>query len=84
VSRTVTLYSRTDCALCDEAEALLRTFAARMGFAIERVDIAADPKLEHEYRWAIPVVAVAGREVARAPIRAAKLEDALAEAFAVD
>ena len=80
--RTVTLYARRDCSLCDEARALLESLAARHAFAIEVVDIDADPALHARYDAAVPVIAVEGHEVARAPIRAATLEAALQDAFA--
>ena len=67
----VTLYTRPDCPLCDEARALLETLAGRLGFAIEAVDIDADRELRARYNYAVPVVAIGGEEVARAPIRAA-------------
>lgn len=79
---TVTLYSRRDCALCDEARSMLEALAARLPFAIEAIDIDADPALRARYDEAVPVVAVGSREVARAPIRAATLEAALRDAFA--
>jgi glutaredoxin len=82
MSPTVTLYTRADCHLCADTEALLARLAPVFGLVVEKVDIASDPRLEHEYRWAIPVVALDGRELARAPIRAAALEDALRQALA--
>ena len=81
MTATVTLFGRPDCHLCDDAERLLRELQAKFSFGLVKVSIESDPKLEHQYRWAIPVVAVEGREVARAPIRAASLEAALREAL---
>jgi glutaredoxin len=81
MTAVVTLYTRTDCHLCEEAESLLARLAPALGLRVEKVDIASDPRLEHEYRWAIPVVALGEREIARAPIRAAALEAALREAL---
>ena len=77
----VTLYTRPDCALCDEAHALLDTLAERLGFAIEAVDIDTDRELRARYNYAVPVIAVGGEEVARAPIRARALEAALLERY---
>ena len=77
----VTLYTRADCPLCDEAHALLDELAERLGFAIEAVDIDADRELGARYNYAVPVVAVGGEEVARAPIRAAALEAKLRERY---
>lgn len=77
----VTLYTRADCPLCDEALALLETLAGRLGFAIEAVDVDADRELRGRYNYAVPVIAIGGEEVARAPIRAAALEAALRERY---
>ena len=79
--RPVTLYTRSDCPLCDEARALLEALAEDLGFAIEAVDIDDDPELRGRYNYAVPVIAVGGEEVARAPIRAAALEAALRERY---
>jgi len=77
----VTLYTRADCPLCDEARALIETLSERLGFAFEAVDIDADRELRARYNYAVPVVAVEGEEVARAPIRAPALEAALRERY---
>ena len=77
----VTLFTRADCPLCDHARALLDTLADDLGFAIEPVDIDGDRELRNRYQYAVPVVAVGGEEVARAPIRAAALETVLRERY---
>ena len=77
----VTLYGRPGCGLCDEAEQLLSALAARLGFALEVTNIEDDPGLERRYLFEIPVISLAGEELARAPIRAATLEARLREAL---
>ena len=79
--RPVTLYTRVDCPLCDEARALLDELAERLGFAVEAVDIDGDPELRARYNYAVPVVVAGGEEVARAPVRPAALEAALRERY---
>ena len=59
----VTLYSKPDCPLCDEARAALARVRRRARFELEEVDIGSDPRLEAAYRERIPVVAVDGRDV---------------------
>ena len=59
----VTLYSKLDCPLCDEAREALERVQARAGFALEELDIGADPALERRYRERVPVVALDGREL---------------------
>ncbi|MCY3881822.1 MAG: glutaredoxin family protein [Chloroflexi bacterium] len=77
----VTLYTRADCPLCDEARALLDRLAANLGFTVEAVDIDADPELRSRYNYAVPVIAVGSEEIARAPVRAAALETSLRERY---
>jgi hypothetical protein len=81
VTPAITLYVRPQCRLCDEAAALLARLRPRFGFDMMTVDITTDPALESRYLFEIPVVALDGREIARAPIRAGDLEDALETAL---
>lgn len=85
MSAVVTLYGRADCHLCDEATAILGALRIERGFdfTVEKVDITTDPALERDYQWAIPVIVCEGRELARAPIRRDRLEDALRAALAL-
>jgi glutaredoxin len=54
----VVLYSRRNCCLCDDAEAILTT----AGLSFEVVDIDADPELRALYNECVPVVAINGKE----------------------
>jgi len=78
----VTLYGRSNCGLCDEAETMLRALGTQLGFTLELTNIESDPALLDRFLLAIPVVAVDGREIARAPIRRNSLEAALRAALA--
>ena len=77
----VTLYTRADCPLCEEARGLLDALAGELGFAVEPVDIDADRELRARYNYAVPVIALGGDEIARAPIRAAALEAVLRDRY---
>ncbi len=77
----VTLYTRRECHLCEEARALLDTLGEELGFAVEAVDIDRDVELRARYGEAVPVIAVDDEEIARAPIRAAALEASLRERY---
>lgn len=57
--KTLTLYVRPGCHLCEDAAALLR----RLGWAVEEVNIDAEPELRRRYDYLVPVVVVDGREV---------------------
>ena len=59
----LTLYSKPDCPLCDEARAALGRVRNRVDFDLEEVDITTRPDLETRYRERIPVIAVDGEEV---------------------
>jgi glutaredoxin len=59
----VTLYSKLDCPLCDEARAALDRVRARARFELEEVDISSEQALEDRYRERVPVVAVDGEEL---------------------
>lgn len=76
---SVVLYGRAGCHLCDEAEAVLRRLARTLPLSIALIDIESDEYLQGRYMLEIPVVTVDGIEVARAPISASQLEDALHE-----
>jgi glutaredoxin len=57
---TLTLYSKPDCHLCDDAKAALRGLQAELGFELEERDIMSDDALQRAYFERIPVVALDG------------------------
>jgi glutaredoxin len=61
--RTVTLYSRPGCHLCEEARAVLERARERAPFDIDEVDIEADDVLHARYLERIPVVVLDGEEL---------------------
>ncbi|HYM16290.1 MAG TPA: glutaredoxin family protein [Dehalococcoidia bacterium] len=77
----VTLYTRRDCGLCHEAADVLRQLSPELRFTLTERDVDADAGLRGRYGDAIPVVAVGGREIARAPFDAAALRAALVAAL---
>jgi len=64
----VTLYTKADCGLCQEAESMLKRLRKQTRFEIEYVNIEADAAANERYGSRIPVIAVDGEEVAAAPI----------------
>ena len=74
--RTVTVYTRRGCHLCDDAIAIVRRVAAGRA-DVDLVDIDADPALYERYTVRVPVVAVDGVEIADYQIAADQLESAL-------
>jgi len=64
MSAVVTLYSKTDCHLCDEARAgILGLLEEGLDLRLEEVNIEADPKLLRAYGERIPVCELGGEEV---------------------
>lgn len=69
----ITLYSRTGCHLCEDAEALLVRLAAELSVVAELtvIDLAQEPEYEEAYGFRIPVIEVSGStDVLEAPVGA--------------
>ena len=75
----VTLYSKQDCPLCDEARVALERVRDRIAFDLHEVDITTEPELEARYRERIPVIAVNGAELFDYHVDERALEQRLAE-----
>jgi glutaredoxin len=89
--RTITLYAKAGCHLCDEArealEAALSDLRDRRAsgadpssaeaddLALDEVDIRRDPALFERYRYRIPVIAVDGKERLEGRITADEIDD---------
>jgi glutaredoxin len=56
-----TVYTREQCCCCHKALDLLREHQRQHGFAIEEVDVDADPALAEAHGLSVPVVAVGGK-----------------------
>jgi glutaredoxin len=61
--RTVTLYGRPGCHLCDDAREVLERLRARLPFTLEERDITTDDDLHRRYLERIPVIALDGEEL---------------------
>ena len=61
--RTVTLYGRAGCHLCDDARAALERVRAIRPFELAEVDLEPDDALLARYLERIPVVALDGEEL---------------------
>jgi len=59
-----TVYSRTDCSLCEHLlEELAELLGPAVAAAVQVVDIAGDPELERKYGTRIPVLMADGEFV---------------------
>ncbi|HUN77295.1 MAG TPA: glutaredoxin family protein [Solirubrobacteraceae bacterium] len=59
----VTLYTRPDCHLCEQALRDLRELRAELPFALVVLDIEQDEDLHRAYFERIPVIALDGEEL---------------------
>jgi glutaredoxin len=78
----VVIYGAPDCALCDEAKAILEPAATRLGFGLRAVDITSDPELERRHRASIPVVQIDGHTIFVYHVLPSRLEREIAAAQA--
>jgi uncharacterized membrane protein len=69
---TVTLYTRKDCHLCEQAKADLASLQAKHPHRLVEIDIDADPALQKKYLVEVPVVEV-GPYVLKSPFDKQKL-----------
>lgn len=62
-SRTITVYSREDCHLCEDALATVERVADGVATPVEvrEVDVDTDPELRDAYGERVPYVLVDGR-----------------------
>jgi glutaredoxin len=60
--RTVIMYGRDGCCLCDDARAVIERVRSRRPFVFEERDIESDVGLLRSYLERIPVVTIDGVE----------------------
>jgi glutaredoxin len=77
MNRTVTLYGKPGCCLCDEAKDVVEAVRAKRPFDLEEVDVSLDPGMNSRYGERIPVVAVNGEELFEYHLAAEDLSSAL-------
>lgn len=65
MSKTLTLYTRTGCPLCEELAAEVRVLMAGTGHDLTAVDVDADSSLKAEYGWDVPVLFDGSTEICR-------------------
>jgi len=54
----VTIYSRSNCHLCDVALGVLEEFRQEFNFQIKKILIDESPKLEEKYGEQVPVILI--------------------------
>lgn len=73
----VTLYTKQNCPLCDDAESALQALKTKWNLSIEKIDIYEDDSLLELYQLRIPVVQVNDEVLVEGIVN----EDNLNEAF---
>lgn len=75
----VTLYTKVGCHLCEDVKEMLVTLTAVHPHHLTEIDITSERNIFARYHLTIPVVHIGTTEL-QAPITAAQLETALANA----
>jgi glutaredoxin len=73
----ITVYSKPDCHLCEEAMAVLRRLQDELAFTLCELDITADDALHRAYFERIPVVLVDGEELCEFHVSEARVRERL-------
>ena len=82
MTRTLQLYGRSYCHLCDEMADELRGLCAQLRLSLEWVDIEDDERLEELYGEHIPVLMLGEREICRHRLDENALRRVCGELFA--
>ena len=61
--RTLTVYSKPDCHLCEDAVAVLEGLRTELDFELVELDITRDEALHRAYFERIPVLSLDGEEL---------------------
>jgi glutaredoxin len=59
----ITLYTKPECPLCDEAKATLMALGDELSLEVLEIDITSDPILYETFREEIPVAYLDGRKL---------------------
>jgi hypothetical protein len=71
--RTLILYSRPECHLCELLEAQVAPLLQGRA-VLKHVDVGSDPELERRYGLRVPVLAVDGAELSGYPLDRERVE----------
>jgi len=74
----LTLYTRAECPLCHEMQAVIERVARDVPLALELVDVDTDPSLAAAYGNEVPVLTINGRKAFAARVDARTLRARLA------
>ena len=64
-AREVTIYTRPDCHLCEEAKAAIAPLLREFGAALREINIDEDSVLKERYGWDVPVIFIGAHKAAK-------------------
>ena len=76
-SKTVVLYTRVGCHLCDDAKDVIDGVRVDRAFELEIIDVDTDPALAAAYGLEVPVIAIDGRKAFKFRVTAEALRQRL-------
>ncbi|HXW57283.1 MAG TPA: glutaredoxin family protein [Candidatus Cybelea sp.] len=79
-SRTITLYTRAGCHLCEEAKSAIAPLLSEFGATLREIDIDGDPVLRDRYTNDVPVIFLGPQFFAAHHLEAERLRRALERA----
>ena len=79
--RTITLYTRPGCHLCEEAKALIAPMLGEFGARLREVNIDEDAVLRQRYGTDIPVIFIGSRKAAKHRVDPVKFRRQLRDAL---
>jgi glutaredoxin len=78
--RTITLYTRAGCRLCEEAKSAMAPLLSEFGATLREIDIDGDPILRDRYTNDVPVIFLGPQFFAEHHVDAERLRSALERA----
>lgn len=78
--REVTLYTRPDCHLCEDAKSAIAPLLREFGASLREVNIDDDAILKERYGWDIPVIFIGAHKAAKHRVDAAQFRRQLRDA----
>jgi glutaredoxin len=74
----ITIYTRKNCCLCDDAKVAIRDARTKAVFEVDEIDIDSDPELQKRYNDEVPVVEINGSKAFKYRVSADELLKKLA------
>ncbi len=73
----VTIYTRPDCHLCDEAKQAIKTAQCADEYTLQEINIESNSNLLRRYQYDIPVITINGVETFRHRLTAEEFRAAI-------